>query len=330
MRRLYLVGGTMGVGKTTACKYLKEKLDRSVFLDGDWCWDMHPFQVTAETKRMVLENILFLLNNFLRCPAYEHVIFCWVMHEQEIIDRILEGLELSGCEVHVISLVCGEEELRARLRRDVEAGIRQENAVAGSLKRLPLYRRLHTVKIDVSALSPEQTAERIGEMGNRDVVLGKARLQDWEDMYRNVWSRPETARFMLWRVTKDEEAAKARMKRTIAYEKTHDTYLVYERKSGQAIGFAGIEEVSPHVFQEAGIALGPEYAGRGYGKQVLQILLEQSILLGGREFYYSTRRNNAAGKALALSCGFVYRHSEQRTDRRSGEAYELEVYRKGL
>ena len=162
VRRLYLVGGTMGVGKTTACKYLKEELDRSVFLDGDWCWDMHPFQVTAETKRMVLENILFLLNNFLRCPAYEHVIFCWVMHEQEIIDRILEGLELSGCEVHVISLVCGEEELRARLRRDVEAGIRQENAVAGSLKRLPLYRRLHTVKIDVSALSPEQTAERIG------------------------------------------------------------------------------------------------------------------------------------------------------------------------
>lgn len=168
----------------------------------------------------------------------------------------------------------------------------------------------------------------IAKTGNRDVVLGKARMSDWEDMYRNVWSRPETAKFMMWQVTRDEEAAKARMKRTVAYEKTHDTYLVYERKSGQAIGFAGIEEVHPHAFRETGIAIGSEYVGRGYGKQVLQILLERSILLGGREFYYSTRKGNVAGKALALSCGFVYRYSEQKTDQRNGEVYELEVYRK--
>ena len=44
-KHLYLIGGTMGVGKTTTCRILKEKLDRSVFLDGDWCWDMHPFTV---------------------------------------------------------------------------------------------------------------------------------------------------------------------------------------------------------------------------------------------------------------------------------------------
>ncbi len=26
-----------------------------------------------------------------------------------------------------------------------------------------------------------------------DIFLGKARFKDWEAMYRNVWSRPETA-----------------------------------------------------------------------------------------------------------------------------------------
>ncbi|MCI8506009.1 MAG: GNAT family N-acetyltransferase [Lachnospiraceae bacterium] len=328
--RLYLIGGTMGVGKTTVCKCLKEMLNGSVFLDGDWCWDMHPFQVTPETKRMVLENIVFLLNSFLGCTACEHVIFCWVLHEQSIINEILSRLELSGCEVHVISLVCGEEELRARIRKDVDAGVRTEEAVAESLKRLPFYSGLRTVKIDVSALSPEQTAKQIAKLGNRDVVIGKARPRDWEAMYRNVWSRPETARYMAWQVTKDEEAARARMRRTVAYEKTHDTYLVYERKSGQAIGFAGVEEIRPHVFQETGIALGPEYVGKGYGKQVLQILLERSILLGGREFYYSTRKGNVAGKALALSCGFVYRNSGRKTDQQSGEVYELEIYKKRL
>ena len=40
----------MGVGKTTAGQLLKMRLDNCVFLDGDWCWDMKPFQVTPENK----------------------------------------------------------------------------------------------------------------------------------------------------------------------------------------------------------------------------------------------------------------------------------------
>lgn len=84
MKRTYIIGGTMGVGKTTVCQELKKRLPASVFLDGDWCWDMHPFQVNDETKRMVLQNITFLLNQFIRCSAYENIIFCWVMHEQSI------------------------------------------------------------------------------------------------------------------------------------------------------------------------------------------------------------------------------------------------------
>ena len=45
MKTLYFIGGPMGVGKTAACKILKTMLDKCVFLDGDWCWDMHPFQL---------------------------------------------------------------------------------------------------------------------------------------------------------------------------------------------------------------------------------------------------------------------------------------------
>lgn len=169
MKKLYMIGGAMGVGKTTVCKYLKEELDNSVFLDGDWCWDMSPFQVTPETKKMVMENIIFLLNNFIRCSAYENIIFCWVMHEQEIIDSLLSGLDTSECQVFPVSLVCGEDALRERLERDVKAGIRGEDVIARSLERLPLYERLDTVKVDVSRLSPEETAVKIWECGSRHV-----------------------------------------------------------------------------------------------------------------------------------------------------------------
>ena len=74
MKRLYLVGGPMGVGKTAVCQELKLLLHKSVFLDGDWCWDMHPFSVTPETKAMVMDNIAHLLSNFLRCCEIDHVI----------------------------------------------------------------------------------------------------------------------------------------------------------------------------------------------------------------------------------------------------------------
>ena len=34
-------------------------------LGGNWCWDADPFQVTEETKAMVMRTICYLLNSFL-------------------------------------------------------------------------------------------------------------------------------------------------------------------------------------------------------------------------------------------------------------------------
>lgn len=161
MKHLYMISGTMGVGKTTVCQILKQKLSNSVFLDGDWCWDMSPFQVTPETRRMVLENITFLLNRFLGCSVYDHIIFCWVMHQQEIMDGILAGLDLSGCQVHKVSLICTREALVKRLKKDIDNGVRMEDAIGKSVERIPLYGSLDTVKIDTSFLPPDQVAEAV-------------------------------------------------------------------------------------------------------------------------------------------------------------------------
>ena len=119
----------MGVGKTAVSQQLKSDLPNSVFLDGDWCWDANPFQVTNETKAMVTDNICYLLNNFLHCSAYENVIFCWVMHQQSIIDSILEKLDTQNCEVKCISLIADEASLQKRLTTDVERGIRAEDVI---------------------------------------------------------------------------------------------------------------------------------------------------------------------------------------------------------
>lgn len=164
MKHLILVGGPMGVGKTAACRELQNILPKNVFLDGDWCWDMKPFTVTDETKAMVQQNIAFLLNSFLRCSEYENVIFCWVMHMQEIIDEILANLDLNGVNVHAFSLVADEEALTRRIMGDVQAGVRSEDVIARSLAYLPKYAALNTRKIDTSEISAAEAAQKIAEI----------------------------------------------------------------------------------------------------------------------------------------------------------------------
>lgn len=161
MKKIYIIGGTMGVGKTTVCQSLKKRLPNAVFLDGDWCWDADPFQVNEETKEMVIDNIRYIMNNFIHCSSYENIIFGWVMHEQNIIKDILDRLDLSDCEVHTISLLCEETELRKRICKDVKAGIRTMEVLERSAARIPLYKKLKTQKIDTTGKSVETVVDEI-------------------------------------------------------------------------------------------------------------------------------------------------------------------------
>ena len=110
---------------------------------------------------MVMDNICFLLNNFLRCSAYENIIFCWVMHEQSIIDEITKRLDTDLCLVKCISLTANEAELRARLAGDISKGLRDDGNIERSLARLPLYDRLNTIKIDTNGKSVQTVADEI-------------------------------------------------------------------------------------------------------------------------------------------------------------------------
>lgn len=161
MKTLYLIDGTMGVGKTTVSRMLKKDLPDSVFLDGDWCWDADPFTVTEETKEMVINNICYLLNSFLHCSAYKNIIFCWVMHEQSIIDSILEKLDTNHCDVKKISLIADEKKLCERLAADVASGVRTADVIGRSVERIPMYRALDTIKIDTDNKTVREIADEI-------------------------------------------------------------------------------------------------------------------------------------------------------------------------
>lgn len=161
MKKLILIGGTMGVGKTTVSKVLQQRLEKCVFLDGDWCWDMHPFVVNDQMKAMVMDNITYMLNNFIKADDIENIIFCWVMHEQEIIDNILSSLDLENVCVYPISLICSLETLTFRIQKDINRGLRKEDVFKRSLERLNMYKSLNTYLLDTTYSSIEETVQTI-------------------------------------------------------------------------------------------------------------------------------------------------------------------------
>ena len=65
MKKLIMISGTMGAGKTSVCIKLQKFLPENVFLDGDWCWKAEPFVVNDETKEMAKEIV--------RCNAIDRV-----------------------------------------------------------------------------------------------------------------------------------------------------------------------------------------------------------------------------------------------------------------
>lgn len=161
----------------------------------------------------------------------------------------------------------------------------------------------------------------------KDLILDKAKFSDWEGMYRNVWCYPECAEYMAWHITENEEAAKIWIQKTIEFQKTLDTYLVYEKATGDAIGFAGVEQLTSEIFMEAGICLGPNFQRKGYATQILQCLIKYcKEHFNAKEFVYSTRKENVASKKLAYSFGFEFKSSEEKIDSRSGQNYILQRY----
>lgn len=163
-KKLIIINGNMGVGKTATCKKLYKKLQNSVWLDGDWCWMMNPFIVNEENKQMVVNNITYLLRSFLTNSSYEYVIFNWVIHLEEIFAMILNKLDDLEFEVIKITLICNEESLQSRISLDIENNLRDKGNINLSLERNPLYKNMNTIKIDTSNISIVQAVNKIIEI----------------------------------------------------------------------------------------------------------------------------------------------------------------------
>ena len=161
----------------------------------------------------------------------------------------------------------------------------------------------------------------------RDLILRQGSADDWQDLFRNLWSREEVFQYMFKKACPSEEHAAAR---TAAYAVMHEEvkteFFVCEKASGQAIGIAGIKELKPRRWTVTDVAIGPDFQGKGYGKQIVTALLKLAFELGATEVAYDSFTQNVASKRLALSCGFTYSYSEEAELMKNGEKVILDYY----
>mgnify|MGYP006967479787 FL=1 len=86
------------------------------------------------------------------------------MHQQSIIDSIVEKLDTQNCDVKCISLIADETNLRKRLTNDVESGIRVGDVIERSVTRIPMYDILNTIKINTDEKTVAMIANEIKQL----------------------------------------------------------------------------------------------------------------------------------------------------------------------
>ena len=121
-KKLILISGSPCVGKTAAGTRLFQSFDNSAYLDGDWCWCVHPFSVTDSRLRNGDKSMSFVLSNYLDSD-FEYVFFTSVvLTDARIREGILNGITAEDFRIISFTLTCSEETLRKRHDRRGDRG----------------------------------------------------------------------------------------------------------------------------------------------------------------------------------------------------------------
>lgn len=165
MKKLIVILGPNGVGKSTAAKAFLERNERCAFVDADWCRTINPFLLTPATRKAVTENIYCLFKNYLLCEDIDQVVFPYAFHgeRKEIFDAVIGRLKEDGLDLKVFTVVlrCSLEENRRRCELDGRDVERTERGIKNTFH---FYDSFDCPTITTTDLSPEEVAGRIVEV----------------------------------------------------------------------------------------------------------------------------------------------------------------------
>ena len=147
-----------------------------------------------------------------------------------------------------------------------------------------------------------------------------------EKAHINFFCEEETAKYTLWRPTKNAMDVKDKLEYWLNEIKVSVLWIVHEKDTDEPIGFISVDEISEGVYSNLGIAFGTKYVKTGYGSEVLSILINYVKDKGATEIHYSHFEENEASKNLALKFNFKYYKSEKRIRRYDNKEFNELFY----
>ena len=86
-------------------------------------------------------------------------------------------------------------------------------------------------------------------------------------------------------------------------------------------------EISHKIYEDGGIGIGKKYVGKGYGKQILNALIEYTFTkLGADKIICSCHTDNIPSAKLQQTCGMKYSHSKMVTRSKDNLTYKSDYY----
>ncbi|MFN3235836.1 MAG: hypothetical protein ACE37D_02135 [Pseudomonadales bacterium] len=165
MTRLILLGGPVGVGKSSAMKLLKQRLRKVALVDADETWNVSDDLAPAPHRGFAHKNIFALVDGYLRAGV-ETIVVNWVFARPELYQPIIDHCGALVDEVYQLYLVAHPNVIAARItqrwQQDGENGD-LDALLDYAQTRLALITDLPFVKIDNSQLSVAETADAIAE-----------------------------------------------------------------------------------------------------------------------------------------------------------------------
>ena len=155
MKKLVLVTGPVGVGKTSVCEQVFKSLDDCAWLDADWCWMVNPWRAKTPNQKTCAEDLFArILRGYLVDPNIHIALFSWVMHAAWMFDLVSSPLSDIDLEIYRIALVCDQAQHVDRMRNDD----RRDEQISATDSSEEFY-NLGAKVIDTTGQSITETAE---------------------------------------------------------------------------------------------------------------------------------------------------------------------------
>lgn len=164
MKKLFLINGRGGTGKTNVAESLFELLEKTALLDIDHLMKVKPWEFDDQLSLLGVDNASALIDNYFKA-GYSSVVLSGGVYNQVLMDHLMKMLS-SDCKIYFVWLSASKEVRdKRRLGRDRDDADTDEHfdfidSLFPELEELEI-KNGEFIKIDTSEKTPDEISQTL-------------------------------------------------------------------------------------------------------------------------------------------------------------------------